>query len=868
MDARCRIELLGGLRATQGDRTITRFRTQKTGALLAYLAYHRNRSHPRELLIEILWPEADLASGRNNLSLALSSLRRQFEPPGVPAGAILTTDRANVALNPALVTTDAAEFEALVNAAGSEDGPERLQALAEAAALYRGPLLPGYYEEWIEPERARLAEAYLAALRALARHHAQARDFPRALDYARRAVAADPLREEAHRSVMRLLAAAGQLSAALAQYRELEAVLRRELDRGPSERTRQLAREIEEAAGKGAPVRRQPAGAATTRLGALEASQRSGSDGAPVPGAPVTPSPCPAALVPSTAPRDATATRGAWTLPLQLTRFFGRETELERLADLLHPGRQGSSGAEVQGPRGAEGQEDPRRQGSKGAREQGRTGPEPPCAPVPLLPRSLAAPDETRLVTLTGPGGTGKTRLAVEAARRLLNRFSGAVWFVPLADVSDARLLPEAIGDALRLPRSPGTDPFDLATEILARQPSLLVMDNLEQVIEEAAPFLQRLIERVPTLTCLVTSRQRLDLSAESEYSVTPLPTPRGIDTPERLVEFDSVRLFVDRAQAVRPDFQVTNQNAPAVAELCDRLEGIPLAIELAAARAQVLSPAQMVQQLSPLRRPTSWVPREGQGEGSRRFDVLVSRRRDAVERHRTLRATLDWSYRLLSPDLQRMFARLSVFQGGWSLAAAEAVCDEPAALDRLEELRACSLVLAGEDGTAREGQVRFRMLDTLSEYAAGQLSPPDLADARRRHLGYFLLLAEEAEPQLHGPRQGEWLDRLETERANFRAAPDCRLASASLLLSGASGRFAATWWRAVSFLRSYSRASPPTIRSSAVRACVPGPCTARERWHTTRATTTGRSYDSQIAWSSGVRSRGPPGPRRGWPAA
>src|SRR5205823_9285839 len=219
-------------------------------------------------------------------------------------------------------------------------------------------------------------------------------------------------------------------------------------------------------------------------------------------------------------------------------------------------------------------------------------------------------------------------------------------------------------------------------------------------------------------------------------------PTPNGSDTPEHLSLFESVRLFVDRAQAAKPDFRITNSNAPAIAELCDRLEGMPLAIELAAARALVLTPSQMLVQLG------------------NRFEFLVSRKRGIAERQRTLRAAVDWSYRLLSPDMQRFFAQLYVFRGGWTLEAAEAVCEEPLALDMLAQLRECSLVSTQEG----ESGIRFRMLESLREYAEVQLSVEERASLRGRHADFFVAEAEEAETRLKGPEQALRLNRLQTE--------------------------------------------------------------------------------------------------------
>jgi predicted ATPase len=372
-------------------------------------------------------------------------------------------------------------------------------------------------------------------------------------------------------------------------------------------------------------------------------------------------------------------------------------------------------------------------------------------------------------------GGTGKTRLSLEVARALVEPLSGAVWFVPLADISEAMLIPAAIADTLGLPRSGNADPLDQVVEALSRQPSLLVVDNFEQVVEAGAALVQTLLERVPSLTLLVTSRQVLGLSSEREMAVSLLPTPQGANTPERLSLCESVRLFIDRAQSVRPDFQVTGHNAPALAELCARLEGIPLALELAAARAQVLTPAQMLLQVE------------------RRFDFLVSRKKDVMARHRTLRGAVGWSYSLLSPPLRRFFCHLSVFRGGWSSAAAEVVCEEPLALDLLAQLRECSFVLVTEEADV----MRFRMLECLREFAAELLPEDEAQEVARRHARYFTGLAEEAETYLNGPQQTEWYARLEVEHDNFRAAlnfcsqdENLQSEAAALRLAGALYRF------------------------------------------------------------------------------
>ena len=757
MNMRWRITLFGGLSAQQNERVITRFRTQKTGALLAYLAFYLDRSHLREVLFELLWPECVPDLGRQSLSMALSSLRHQLEPPGVPRGAVIIADYKSVRLNPEAVTTDVAEFEAALLSAGqAQSDIERVRHLADAVALYRGALLPDYFENWILREQQRLEGLFFQSLRHLIEYYENADDIPRALDYAHHGVAMDPLREEAHYELMRLYAVAGQPTAALRQYAELERILREEFHDTPTDATRELARRISNqlsvTSDQLAVSRRQLA--VSRRQKAAGKKQQAEKNQPSI----IDHQPLTINYQPLTISR----------LPLTLTRFFGREKEIAWLKEQL-------------------------------------------------------TSEETRLMTLTGAGGTGKTRLAIEVAKQLVEPLRGAVWFVPLADLSDAKLIEGALLEALHVPRSANAEPLEQVVEVLSRQPSLLVLDNLEHLIGKLGNWeigklrdaetqfpnspisqfpqsvVRTLLERVPTLKLLVTSRQRLGLTGEREYFVPPLPTPQEysdvpifgysghapITQPPEYVPysvwamtFASVQLFVDRAQAVRPDFQVTEANAQALAELCDRLEGIPLAIELAAARALVMSPAQMLAQLE------------------HRFDFLVSRRRDVAERHRTLRAAIDWSYRLLTPELQQFFMRLSVFRGGWTLEAAEAVAGsesmsqrvnesmnplthEPIdplthasldVLDVLEQLRECSLILCEETN----GAMRFRMLETVREYCwerLTELGEEEVRQARRRHLEFFMRLAEQAAAQWASAEQGTWLERLDAEHDNVRAA-------------------------------------------------------------------------------------------------
>ena len=363
----------------------------------------------------------------------------------------------------------------------------------------------------------------------------------------------------------------------------------------------------------------------------------------------------------------------------------------------------------------------------------------------------LLAEGGTRLVTLTGPGGAGKTRLATEVARRLAETFPGPVCFVPLADILSAPLLPETISVGLRLTYIGSNPPLDQITEALIGKPALLILDNLEQIADGAAPIIQSLLIRLPDLRCLITSRRPLHLPGERVLPLPPLPTPLQVETPEGLLAYAGVQLFVDRAQAVRPDFQVTPRNADAVSALCDRLEGLPLALELAAAWTGVLTPAQALARLD------------------ERSSLLVSRRSDQVKRHRTMHAAIAWSFDLLPPDLRDFWTRLSVFRGGWTAEAAETVCAQPGTLEALQRLRERSLILAEE---VDEGaSMRFRMLESLREFAAEQKNETGADDMRHRHAQFFLDLVEKKQILMQGPQAKAGLDSVEVERGNILAA-------------------------------------------------------------------------------------------------
>jgi predicted ATPase/class 3 adenylate cyclase len=388
-----------------------------------------------------------------------------------------------------------------------------------------------------------------------------------------------------------------------------------------------------------------------------------------------------------------------------------------------------------------------------------------PAQPTPLIGRGrelgevcdLLRAEGLRVLTLTGPGGIGKTRLGLQVGAELLDEFEEGVFFVALAPITDPALVPSAIAEALGVVEA-ADQPLEEALKDYLRSKELLVLlDNFEQVLG-GAPLVGQLLSACPKLKVLATSRSVLRVYGEQEYPVGPLelPSPGRLPPIEKLSQYEAVRLFIERAKAAKPEFSVTDENAPAVAEICARLDGLPLAIELAAARIKLLTPAAMLERL-----------------GSR-LKLLGGGARDLPERQRTLRGTIEWSFALLEEGEQVLFARLAVFAGGRTLEAIEAVCDANGDLpiDALEGVSSLldKSLLRQEEGPG--GEPRFVMLETIHEYAREKLQASGEAEETRRlHAEYFLAVAEEAEPELSGAEQVASLELLEAEHDNFRAA-------------------------------------------------------------------------------------------------
>jgi predicted ATPase/DNA-binding CsgD family transcriptional regulator len=470
--------------------------------------------------------------------------------------------------------------------------------------------------------------------------------------------------------------------------------------------------------------------------------------------------------------------------------------------------------------------------------------------------RGLAS---TRLLTLTGAGGSGKTRLALEVARRLVAEYPDGVWLVELAPLSEGALVPKEVAKALGVSERPAQPLTGTLAEVLRDMELLLLVDNCEHLLEATAHLIDSLLDSCPHLSILATSREAIGVEGEARWLVPPLSVPEDGLSSEELGGYEAVRLFVERAGGRDPSFSLNPQNALAVAEICGRLEGIPLAIELAAARVGTLSLEQISERL-----------------GSS-LNFLTRGGRTAEPRQRTLKGALDWSHELLFEPEKVLFRRLSVFAGGWTLRTAETVAsgdgvEEGEILDLHSGLVDKSLVLAEEHEGA---SVRYRMLEPVKQYAREKLEEAgESGTIRRRHADFLLALAARARPELRGPEDKKWLERLESEHDNMRAALSFALESEeeelALRMAGTLGTF---WymhshsdegrkWLEAALAR--DKRAPAVVRIMALEALY---WLAHDRWDHDRAEVIAReamelSADEEIedslAASLRIMSAGP----------
>jgi len=421
-----------------------------------------------------------------------------------------------------------------------------------------------------------------------------------------------------------------------------------------------------------------------------------------------------------------------------------------------------------------------------------------------------------RMVTLTGSGGAGKTRLSLQVGMECLDQFSGGVWFVELAPVADPLLLPQTLLSIFNLREDSHRTALEVLINSLRPKTTLLILDNCEHLIEACAQISTDLLRACPKLKILASSREALGIAGEAPYRVPSLAisNPAHLPSLEKLLDVDSIRLFIERGMTTKPDFKLTKDNAAFVAQICFRLDGIPLAIELAAARVRMLSPEQISVRLDDC------------------FRLLTGGSRTALPRQQTLRALIDWSYSLLSEPEKTLFRRLAIFVGGWTLEAAESVCGEERAgvdiLDLLTRLVDKSLVFSEES----RGEIRYRRLETVRQYSREKFFETDEVETiRDRHLAFYVKYAEIAEQHMRGRRRVDWTHRLTAEQDNLRTAmewgparnPESALRiAASLPIFWTSGGFSAEGFRwiqqaTIAYREQIDEQVQPTLRAKAL---------------------------------------------------
>ncbi|HEY85453.1 MAG TPA: AAA family ATPase, partial [Chloroflexi bacterium] len=631
-----KISLLGGLTIEKNRKPVTGLASRKAEALLAYLAY-TERPYAREILADLLWDDRSQKQALGNLRVLLSSLRKQLKPY-----VVFTRQTAAFDLNSDYRLDTAELIERVAAAREGKTGAETLSddaasELRQAVALYQGDFLDGFYlresrgfEEWALLERERLRRLVIEALQSLVSHHLASRTYREGLDYAAQLLKLDPLREEAHRRMMRLLVRTGQRDAALQQYKSCRRLLNEELGVEPMLSTARLYHQIK-----------------------------------------------------------AISSVGAHNLPPQPTPFVGREVELDKVS------------------------------------------------------KALTRPD-SRLLTLVGPGGIGKTRLAIEAASRCRSAFLRGVCFVPLSSLQSADLLAASIAGSLQLSLSGDRSAVEELLDALREREMLLVLDNFERLIDEGAGLLTDILQKAKEVRILVTSRERLNLRAERIFNVDGLPVPAKKDLA-KAERYDAVQLFLQSARQLQSDFSPSAAEMRHIARICQLVEGMPLGIELAAAWTRTLS------------------CREIAAEIEESLEFLSAQSRDIPERHRSLGAVFDQSWKRLSAEEQGVFRRLSVFRGSFERPAVRQVAG--ASLPSLSALMDKSFLrkIAAE---------RYDIHEMLRQYANKKLAknPQEKENVEALYSAYYANFLRQREESILGSQQQAALAETETEIDNIRA--------------------------------------------------------------------------------------------------
>jgi predicted ATPase/DNA-binding SARP family transcriptional activator len=666
-----KLDLLGSFQVSIADMPLTAFESVKVSALLAFLVVESERSHRRETLVGMLWPDYSEESARHNLRQALSNLRlilgdRQSSSPYL----IVTRDAIQFNRESDYLL-DIDQFTYLYSACDihmnqcNEDCSTHASHLEKMVSLYRGDFLEHFYindssefEEWILIKREGFRQRVLDAHSYLANYYELHGEYLAAQQHAKSQLELDPWREEAHRQLMKNLALEGQRSAALEQYEICKRVLAEELDVEPAPETRELYEQIK-------------LGKLTTRL--------SGD------------------TEPHTVPNN--------NLPIQLTPFIGREIELEELN------------------------------------------------------RQLANP-ECRCITLVGPGGIGKTRLAIQAAGDRINYFTQGAIFVPVAPVRSVSGVIPAIANAIKTVFFSTNDPEADLVNFLHTKQMLLILDNVEHLLretdteEDLTQLIVHILQNAPEVKLMITSRQALNIQGEWLFEVNGLAYPTLLEDAASN-EYDAIDLFVQRVRRSLPGYHFNNEDYPDVARICRLVEGMPLAIELAATWVRVLAPAEIATEIE------------------RSLDILSSSLRDLPERQRNMRVVFEYSWQMLSEEERDVLRKLSVFRGGFRRQAAEKVAGSTLAI--LSTLVSRTMVRRASAG-------RYNLHELVRQYSAEQLAadPATWQATREKHFNYYLEMAENAEKELQGSNQLEWLSSLDQEHDNLRVAFDWALGNSA----------------------------------------------------------------------------------------
>lgn len=610
-------------------------------SLFAYLLLTAGTAHRREKLAGLLWPDTTDENARSNLRNELWRLRKAIETktPRKKAVPYLLVDEISIGFN---AESDYWLDVSIVQKTLAEQASA--DHLIETLSLYRGELLPGFYDEWVVLERERVRAVFEQKMARLLELLVKGKRWQDTLEWGERWIALGQTPEPAYRALMVAHGALGNVSQVAAVYERCVQAMHNDLGVEPSEQTHSLFENL--------------------KLGKQ----------------------IPKTSLSKTIPKQITTSN----IPVPLTSFIGREKELEEIAKLL-------SGS--------------------------------------------------RLLTLTGSGGVGKTRLAIQTAHDSIKKFKDGVCWVDLVGLTDATLIPQGIAQSLKVREVSNVPLIETLKNELRPKDLLLILDNCEHLIETAAQIAEQLLSGCPKLEILVTSRERLGVFNEMVWRVPSL----GENT--------SLQLFAERAHAAQNDFSLIDSNERFISQICERLDGIPLAIELAAARVAVLSVEEIAKRLDD------------------RFSLLSSGSRTALPRQQTLRATIDWSHDLLNEPERILLRRLSVFAGGFTLQAAESVCSYGALkprdiLEILARLVDKSLVIAGQGIVT--GETRYHMLETIRQYALEKLAGiGEARTIRDQHLDFFVKLADEAEPRIFSGEAGIWFRRIEKELDNFRAATE-----------------------------------------------------------------------------------------------